>query len=533
MKLKDRLDFQKYFKEEDNLSNLIKKNIIKSDNIKLLFQEVCSAIINNIKAKNIETIFEENNIYLEDGIDIKIPNKFGTFELQYFCIISDIFNYFKSKKLTFSQKVDVFVFFRELIARLNYLKDNEIILIFNYLINILYILLEKKSIQKNIFYLIVKSCLPFDQKNANSFINECKNNEDNFLKINGKYPHEYNEKEIKEEDEIELYAIHNKIIIKTKAKYINWNLDSSFFKANLSTNLFSLCLRYPYNCKYNYFASNTKIEESLISLFNKMIKSEPIKKAMLFDNESKELGYIFDKETILKEFENNIHLVILPFSNYNGYTDKISFDIYLNIYIKEESNFNTILSYYESFLISKFHEYKHGSRIYLRIFKKKEKKTPTKYFESEIVKRIEESKEIIIKSSKNYRKDSDIFKRRSNEYGEGFEIALFGYKMEIFFLKSIIFCLTEKSWELNSSEFYQTFKETMLSNDAINYYNECKEGLLKELYNFFDFSPRNKLSANIIFENKSSNSFTNNNCHYVVLPRESHYIYKNENNSWR
>ena len=105
--------------------------------------------------------------------------------------------------------------------------------------------------------------------------------------------------------------------------------------------------------------------------------------------------------------------------------------------------------------------------------------------------------------------------------------------MEIFFLKSIIFCLTEKSWELNSSEFYQTFKETMLSNDAINYYNECKEGLLKELYNFFDFSPRNKLSANIIFENKSSNSFTNNNCHYVVLPRESHYIYKNENNSWR
>ena len=73
----------------------------------------------------------------------------------------------------------------------------------------------------------------------------------------------------------------------------------------------------------------------------------------------------------------------------------------------------------------------------------------------------------------------------------------------------------------------------MKFNGCIDLKDECKTGLLKEINDAFYYSPRNKYTANVIIENKSSNSIENNNNRFFIIPRESHYIYKDENNSWR
>lgn len=532
LKLNKRLYYQKYF-DEKNLPDSIKKNIITNNNIKLIFQKICLEIIENINQESIENIFENNNVYFKKDLDIIIPYKYGTKELKFYCIMNDILNFFKSKKRTLNEKFKLFNRFKSLIKDIKNLNDEEIISIFNYLTNILYIFLEKGNYDSILLNHILNSCHSFNKGNANKIINDAKNNKDKFIKINGKYPYEYNKIDIQEKDNIELIK-NNKIIINILAKYINWNhMNNDTFLSVLDSNIFMYCIRYPYNSKYNFFTCNEKLENHLDSLYHKMIKSFPVKEAMLFDEESKKLGYIFDNSKIFEEFENNVHLVILPFSNYHGYTDKMSFDIYLNVYIKDQSEFPIILSHIESFLISKLHEYMHGLRIYMRIFSGSGKKTPSKKFNRNIQKRVNETKDIIIKASQNYREDSIIFKHSTNEYGEAFEIALFGFKQEFFFLKSIIFCLTENSWKLDSSQFFEEFKKTMIFNGTIILEKECKEGLLKEIYNFFYLSPKNKYTANIIIETKSSNSNENKNLRYIIIPRESHYIYKDENNSWR
>jgi hypothetical protein len=185
-----------------------------------------------------------------------------------------------------------------------------------------------------------------------------------------------------------------------------------------------LCIRYPYNSKYNYFSIDEKIQISLENLFNTVIKSEPVVKAMQNDTEAKKFEYIFYNNEILEEFAENTHLVIFPFSNYSGYIDKMSFDIYLDIYIKNDNDINMILSKFEVFLISKLHEYKHGTRIYMKIFNKSNLKTPNISFRSiNISNRIKESIDIISKASINYPKNSILFKTSTNEYGESFEEA--------------------------------------------------------------------------------------------------------------
>lgn len=217
------------------------------------------------------------------------------------------------------------------------------------MINILFIFLKKKDIDIILFQDIIFSCLPFNPHLAYETINYLKEIRNEFIKINGKYPYELDKLEIKEEDIIELFIFEKGIKFKISAKYIIWNFKKEQFEYYLNSDFFMLFISNPYNCNYNLFTLYQSLKTSLTSIYKKMLKSEPIKKAMLLDDESIKLGYIFENEQILKEFEENVHLVVLPFSNYHGYTDKISFDIYLNIRIKNQSDYPPILSIFECF----------------------------------------------------------------------------------------------------------------------------------------------------------------------------------------
>jgi hypothetical protein len=98
------------------------------------------------------------------------------------------------------------------------LEDDEIILIFNYLINIFHIYLDKKIIETNILTLIIKSCLPFNEEKAKNVINLMKKFKKNTLKINKKNICEYDNIEIKKDDLITFKL--NKKEIEIKAELI-------------------------------------------------------------------------------------------------------------------------------------------------------------------------------------------------------------------------------------------------------------------------------------------------------------------------
>ena len=530
--LKDRLIFQNTFLSNKDLPDSIKKNIIKTESIKENFKNICLDIINKGTDNNIKKIFENNCVYFQENINVTIPYKFGSKELKFYCLLNDIYLYFNSNKLSFENKIKIFKYLKNLIITIEYLEDDEIISIFNYLINILHIYLDEKIIDLNIYSLIIKSCLPFNDEKAKNVINFMKKLDENILKINKKNICEYDKIEIKKEDLITFKL--NKKEIEIKAEYINWNLNEDFY-INIDSDLFMLCIRYPYNSKYNYFSIDEKIQNSLENLFNTMIKSEPVVKAMQNDTEAKKFEYIFYNNEILEEFAENTHLVIFPFSYYSGFIDKMSFDIYLDVYIKNDKDINMILSKFEVFLISKIHEYKHGTRIYMKIFNKSKLKTPNISFRSKnISNRIKESSDIISKASINYPKNSILFKTSTNEYGESFEIALFGYKIEVLFLKSIIFCLKEKNWNCSSKDFYLKIKKTMQDYNPIKLSEECNEGLPKLILEYFYFDGKNKLTNNILIENKSHNLTNNNNRRFVCIPRSSHHLTRDENSSdWR
>ena len=114
--------------------------------------------------------------------------------------------------------------------------------------------------------------------------------------------------------------------IKELSKNINWNIGDKFYASFTSEN-FMLCINYPENCKYNCFSMG-EIGTSVNEFFDLMIKSPPMKQAMIIDTEASKYKYLFNDKNILEEFNKNSHLVPLPFQNYFGFTDKKSFDLY-------------------------------------------------------------------------------------------------------------------------------------------------------------------------------------------------------------
>ena len=519
-----RLDFQNSFKHNKNLPDIIKKNII-TQTIDNIFKNILFRLveINPTTVDEINNVFYNNNVYFEEEIDLKIPNKRGTIELQFYCLLNDIYFYFNNKKKTIDleTKFSKFMYLQPFIEKLSrFINPNDIILRANYLINILYMFLEAESLQHLIFRKIVKACLPFDRELANEVLKLIKRKFK--ITINNK---EYDNDNIIINDGEETIIIIDRTQeykkINTKAKYINWHLNDDFSDV-FDSEYFTLCLTYPQNCDYNYFSMNDNIKNQVNFFFDKMIKSPPMKQAMIIDKEARKYKYFFSNDKILKEFENNVHLVVLPFQGFYGFTDKKSFDIYINILINSNNNFINTLIGFKFFFISKAHEFKHSSRIYLRLYNDKVKiKTQTKSlknFKSEssyIKKLFENSKKNLINSIVLSEPN------KLNEYGDLLEYSLFGYKSDIFFLKSIFFCLNESSWDLSPEDFYDKFDDSMKDKKEEKIDDLCQGFLLKSLLNYFNFQKKEKFYQNCLI-NKSSNLKTGKNPQIISVQRFSH-----------
>ena len=172
LKLEDRIYFQNYITSKKlKVNEIISKNFINKP-IKEIFKDIGLSIIESSKKDNklnyndIIEIFKDNKVFFRKILNFRIPNKKGTFEIQYYSLLNDLWFYFDTN-LNMNKNLDL----RKLINIFNYLKpafkdipnmtDEHAICIFNYLINIMYIYKDSGIIDKSIFFSIILSCLTF------------------------------------------------------------------------------------------------------------------------------------------------------------------------------------------------------------------------------------------------------------------------------------------------------------------------------------------------------------------------------------
>ena len=532
LKLSDRIEIQKLFLMNKDIPELILMNLLNGNaiSIKLLFIEIYSNIIKleNISYDKISKVFTDKNVFFDKPIDTMVPNKYGTNEFQFFSLLSDTYYYFQDTegdKINLKEKFNKFVALKYLINRMNNLDEKQLISNTNLLINMLYIYKEKGTMNYYLFDLIIKTCTPFDAEVANESLNLLKSYKLE-LYINGLYFKSYNNK-INENDIIS-FTIGKKSTINIKAKYFNWDIkENIIYTLDTNSDYFMLSIKYPENTKYNFYTLNDKIKSSVSELFVKIIKSPSAKQAMLVDGELADYRYLFSNDKIIEECENNVHLVYFPFTNYNGYIDKKSYDIYINISIKRENPLINILTEFKKFLVTKCHEFKHASRIYMKLYKNININTPNiklndfKGDKNYIVKINENSIKTIVNSSVNYNKNSKIFKKSMKEYREFFEYAIFGYKLDSVFLYNVILFLNENTWDLSPQEFYNEYDKVMKDTKSKSIELLCKEGLPNLIYTYFSPNNDSKYYNNLIID--KNNSFLMNNGNILIsIPRASH-----------
>ena len=377
-----------------------------------------------------------------------MPNRYGTFEIQYYSILNDLWFYFdpeynNAKKIKLSELLNVFRLLGYVYKDIDKKTDQETINIFNYLVNILYIYKDSGLIELSIFHLIIYSCLSFDKDSANNRLKHIKENYNyiNYTIYINEIEAIYYDKQITGEETIKILGM-NKKSIEIKAEYINWRVNE--FDSLFDSENFMLCFRFPYNSDINYIKMDETFFQGYDELFNKVIKSQVVKQAMMFDDEARKFKYLYSNEDILKEIKNNTYLVCLPFDNYYGFSDKNAFVVYL----KSNFSFKEIkktLATFDNLIRTQYHEYKHISRIYYHMVDDNlELKTPTfslsqfKGDRNYINNIYQESLEIKKKKTANISENSKCFQKTFDEYGDLVEYAINGFKVEVQMIRSVL-----------------------------------------------------------------------------------------------
>ena len=525
--LDQRIKIQNKILEIKNIQipDIIKKNFVQETKIENIFYNILSSLIDIKKGtkEKINDVFIKNNVYFEEKIDLIIPYKYGVKELQFYCLLNDLFFYFQNGDIDLNKKYSIFLKLKMFITHIKEIKEN-LILKCNYLINILCLYLKNEYIDLEIFMKIIYTCLPFDKKVANDAFQKLKKQqkgESISIYINGISFENY-EEALTGEEKMILENLDKTVKIELLSKHINWYLDNLFLPDFESEN-YMLCICFPENTKYNCFNSE-EMKESVDKFFNIMMSSPPMKQAMIIDSIANKYKYFFNNEDILKEFNDNVHIAPLPFSNYYGHLDKKSFDIYINASYKTDNEFIKILDKYNQFFMSKAHLFKSASQIYLRMFNNNINiKTSIKNAynfknEENYINQIINNTEKIINIQAKINSPNISLNSIINEYGELLELSLFGYKYNILFFKSIIFILSESSWNTSPENFYENFCNSMLNNKFETLELLCKEPFLKKLLEFYDFSKKENAYNNFVIT-KDSKGITS----YYINKSKTHY----------
>ena len=496
----------------------ISNNFIKDDlkSIRELFLNICDLILNTkFEDKDcLETLQSQimsSGVFLNENIEFRVPVNFGNIELKFNKLIIDIIRFIfdlnmgKTNDLTAEEKkliitkLGKFKLAEKFFQKTKLFDDEMLFEVSDYLINCYYILFEVDNSQRNYDNLrkIITCCMPFELETAINFINESKKcvlMEP--FKIDGTILDDFIASNLTKDSNIKLsYKLK---MIKVKAEDINWNLEPNIFFEELNSDNFTFCFRFPKLNEINFINLNPDIKKNYQILFEKILKSKTMEQCMNIDSDASNFNYPFNNDNIIKELEEHILFVPFPANNFYGYSDKMSFTMYLNSHI-DSSKFRATFIDYDNLLKSEFHEVKHIYRLYMHI------KEPKISLKTPEIKRNSLSRNNLLKENKdnlkslkdNQKQLNDLYDKRiipkneinSLDYGDILEFAMNGDKQEVFFIKSSLFCLKERSWDLPPSQFFKSFFDSCKEKKF--YFNPSNDDLfINSVVNFFNFQKK-------------------------------------------
>ena len=552
LEINQRKEIQKLIKDfKINLK--IKNNFIKDDlnSIRELFLKICNLII-DIKLdekdclKTLKNEIVSNGVFIEDNIEFLIPVNFGKIELKFNKLIIDIlFLIFgknmgklssldNKKKQLIRSKISLFKQMKLFFQKSGLYDDESLFQVSDYLINCFYIYFEVDDSLKDYdnFRKIIKCCLPFERDTAVNFIENYKNLSYNLeFKIDNTIINKYDTKNLTKDSKIKLSLDKKKIEV--KAEDVNWNLEPDMFFQLYNSDNFTLCFRFPKLSEINYINLNKDIKMNYKALFRKIIKSKTMEKCMNIDSDANNFNYPFNDDNIIQELEDHTLFVPFPAKKFYGYSDRMSFTIFLNSYINS-NNLRGIFIDFDNLLKSEFHEVKHMYRLYMHTKEPKiSLKTP------EIKRKTLQTNELLKENfsliNENKKNLEEIYEERlipknendSLDYGDILEFALNGDKQEIFFIKGSLFCLTEKNWEKEPKEFFELyFKACKEKKFKLN---PTKDDLfIKSIMKFFNLKRNVEIINETYTEKRADYKSTDLSLEgeienfYVVIPKVNH-----------
>ena len=549
LKIEDRKKIETKIVQDSELMNrpIIYYNIIggsfssiREILIKILDDIVSIYDVNIDIIDTLKYIFIKNHVYFDNLFDFLIPTKFSdTVEYKFNKLILDVAYFFfpwegilvnesftKEDKDLISKRFLLFKNLTYFIETINLIrKEDELIEKLEFLFNLLKIMEEVDSKQRNyiLFHKIISTCYQFDLTIAKNNLQKMKNFIFSGLIIDNVNISKFNIEELKEDSTVKLINKKGKEI-EVKAKYINWYLEADLLDYFESDN-FMVCFTFEKCLNMNNIKIDKDLNLAFTTLFEKMIKSEVVKDAMLKDSEAKKLDYPFDYEDIVQECKNSVYFVPFPVLGLYGYTDKSCFKIFIY------SNFcslsiKNILTEYDNILKTKIHEYKHVSRLYYHLFNENISiRTPkTKLNNNKKDKALIENNIKFMNDKIKIINEADRFRKvickqiNDLDYGDIFELFFVGIKSNKFFLANSLFFLKESSWNLKSKIFLEKYienikiekvlikknKNYMFINSIINYFK-----LDKENGKYFSNEITIKDSNKIIYGNIGSNYYEN------------------------
>ena len=110
---------------------------------------------------------------------------------------------------------------------------------------------------------------------------------------------------------------------------------------------------------------------------------------------------------------------------------------------------------------------------------------------------LKENKDNLKSLKDNQKQLNDLYDKRiipkneinSLDYGDILEFAMNGDKQEVFFIKSSLFCLKERSWDLPPSQFFKSFFDSCKEKKF--YFNPSNGDLfINSVVNFFNFQKK-------------------------------------------
>ena len=554
--IKQRKEIQKLitnFQDYPMINNNIINDEIKS--IRDLFLKICDLIL-NIKLNEdncLETLKDNiinNGVYIEDSIEFLFPVNFGNTELKFNKLIIDLLFFIFGKnmgklntlnhetKQLIKKKISLFTETNIFFQKSGYYDDETLFKISNYLINCYYIYFNTDNSLQDYDNLvkIISCCLPFELDVAIDFIKKSNNLSYNItFEIDNTELYKYNISNLTKDSIIKLFYDNKKIEV--KAEDINWNLKPNMFFNLFTSDSFTLCFRFPKLNEINFINLNEGIRKNYKALFRKMLKSKTIECCMNIDSDANNFKYPFHDDEIIQELEEHILFVPFPAKNFYGFSDRISFTIFLNSHINTR-HIRDIFIDFDNLFKSELHEVKHIYRLYMHINKPKiSLKTPD-------IKRKTLLKNDLLKDNIKLINDNQqnlekIYEQRiipknktdSFDYGDILELALNGDKQDIFFIKGSLFRLKEKSWDEEPKNFFSLYFKAC-KDKKFQFNPSSDELFIKSVMKYFRIPSNIEMINDTYTEKRADNKSTDFSLEgeidntYVIIPRMNHYKLK-------